>query len=135
MTLTPPLFPLGSASDRPRTDEISIVRNLGDIGSAVAVQSIDVNEAGAGNPTIYTPPANAIFLVYAWILQNTGVVTTVEFRSGATAIGRIFLPLNVSDRMTTAGVPYLVGRVAGEAFKINIAAGITGLFTVGYRPI
>lgn len=105
---------------------ITEVRGLGDIDSAVAVQTVTINEAGAGTPTIYTPPSGRVFLVFQLFLQQPA---SVDVRSGATNIGKVTSPADIKNN----ALPIFVGRVAGEAFVLNTSAALNGFAVVGYR--
>lgn len=119
------------------SDRISTVKQLGDFGQAVVFQTIDINIAAAGTYTLYTPPVNAVFLVYAIAIQGDVVLL---FKSGATILGRITHTESGSELASgmlqhNGGLPIIVGRAAGEAFAIEVSAACTGFLNVGYRNV
>jgi len=114
--------------------DVAEVRGIGDIDSAVVVQTIAINQVGAGNPTLYTPPVNKVFLVFLAIVQNTGVgANTIKFQSGATDIARFAPVAGIGIELNCGGLPVLVGRAAGEALKLDVTADAVGYVAVGYR--
>lgn len=114
--------------------EITETRGIGDIDSAVAVQVISINEVGAGSVTLYTPPANRIFLCYHVLIDNhSGALLLVIVKSAATEIARVKALTATGRELRNSGFPVFVGRAAGEALVLTVDQACTGFVVVGYR--
>ena len=80
-----------------------------------------------GDTTIYTPPADAIFVGTHVVFENQdGADRDFFFKSGSNQLtGTYAAKAGERDSWHAGGSPVLKGRAAGEALVINVAAGGT----------